>query len=242
MTETKKPSTFVLVHGAWHGGWCWRRVEQLLLAEGHRVFCPTLTGLGDRCHLLSEKIDLNVHITDIVNLISWEELSDIVLVGHSYGGFVISGVAEQVAAGTISSLVFLDAFVPEDGDSMIESITTPEHRSFLEEVVTRGELAVAPPPAAAFNVNEMDQHWVDAKCTPHPIASITQRIRLDGARDRVPRKWYILAKSSGSPNFSEIYQSLKNDGSWHLQEVESGHDAMLDQPEELATLLLAAGA
>jgi pimeloyl-ACP methyl ester carboxylesterase len=242
VTETKKPSTFVLVHGAWHGGWCWRRVEQLLLAEGHRVFCPTLTGLGDRCHLLSEKIDLNVHITDIVNLISWEELSDIVLVGHSYGGFVISGVAEQVAAGTISSLVFLDAFVPEDGDSMIESITTPEHRSFLEEVVTRGELAVAPPPAAAFNVNEMGQHWVDAKCTPHPIASITQRIRLDGARDRVPRKWYILAKSSGSPNFSEIYQSLKNNGSWHLQEVESGHDAMLDQPEELATLLLAAGA
>jgi hypothetical protein len=124
---------------------------------------------------------------------------------------------------------------------MIESITTPEHRSFLEEVVTRGEIAVAPPPAAAFNLNEKDQRWVDAKCTPHPIAAITQRIRLDGARDRISRKWYILATSSGSPNFGEIYQNLKALGSWHLREIESGHDVMLDQPEELAMLLLTAG-
>jgi len=102
--------TFVLVHGAWHGGWCWRRVSDLLEKKGHKVFTPTMTGLGERCHLIDPKVNLATHITDIVNVIKWEGLKDIVLVGHSYGGSIISGVAEQ-ASDTIGSIVFLDAFV-----------------------------------------------------------------------------------------------------------------------------------
>jgi pimeloyl-ACP methyl ester carboxylesterase len=106
--------TFVLVHGAWHGGWCWRRVADLLQKQGHKVFTPTMTGLGERSHLLNDKVNLATHIADIVNVIKWEGLSDVVLVGHSYGGVIISGVAEQMR-DTIGSIVFLDAFVPEDG-------------------------------------------------------------------------------------------------------------------------------
>src|ERR1700751_3053516 len=112
-------STFVLVHGAWHGGWCWRRVSDLLEAKGHKVFTPTLTGLGERSHLLRAGINVSTHATDVVNLMKWERLSNVVLCGHSYGGRVGSRVAEQMAAA-IDSIVFLDAFVPENGDSMFD--------------------------------------------------------------------------------------------------------------------------
>src|SRR5215468_3419613 len=108
-------ATFLLVHGAWHGGWCWRRVSDLLEQQGHKVFAPTMTGLGERSHLLDARINLATHIADIVNVIKWEKLEDIVLVGHSYGGVIISGVAEQMRQ-SIGSIVFLDAFVPASGD------------------------------------------------------------------------------------------------------------------------------
>ena len=116
--------TFVLVHGAWHGGWCWRRVADLLEKKGHKVFVPTMTGLGECSHLMSKEINLTTHITDIVNLIKWDDLSDIVLVGHSYGGFIISGVAEQVG-DKIGSIVFLDAFYPDSGDSLASASSQP---------------------------------------------------------------------------------------------------------------------
>jgi pimeloyl-ACP methyl ester carboxylesterase len=116
--------TFVLVHGGWHGGWCWRRVADLLEKKGHKVFAPTMTGLGERSHLLDAKINLATHVTDIVNVVKWEELSDIVLVGHSYGGLIISGVAEQMREA-IGSIVFLDAFVPESGDSVADKASQP---------------------------------------------------------------------------------------------------------------------
>ena len=168
--------TFVLVHGAWHGAWCWRRVEGLLRRHGHRVYCPTLTGVADRSHLLAPSVDLDTHIADIANVIAWEDLSNIVLVGHSYAGFVISGVAERLGASAISAMVFVDAFVPQDNDNLIGSITTPALRQFLEGFVSRGEIGAKPPPASAFKVNGKDRDWVDSKCTPHPVASLTQRI------------------------------------------------------------------
>jgi pimeloyl-ACP methyl ester carboxylesterase len=111
------PRTFVLVHGAWHGGWCWRRVADRLAADGHRVFTPTLTGLADRSHLIDVKINIDSHVADVANLIKWEGLTDIILCGHSYAGFVVSGVAEK-ALPAIASIVFLDAFVPATGDAM----------------------------------------------------------------------------------------------------------------------------
>lgn len=112
-------SAFVLVHGAWHGGWCWKRVRSALAAQGHQVFTPTLTGLAERSHLLTRHVNLETHIQDVVNLIRWEELSDVVLCGHSYGGCVVSGVADRMPA-SIRSLVYLDAFVLEDGENQMQ--------------------------------------------------------------------------------------------------------------------------
>jgi pimeloyl-ACP methyl ester carboxylesterase len=124
-------STFVLVHGAWHGGWCYKRVAQLLRQSGHEVYTPTLTGLGERSHLMNRTIDLETHVRDIVDVIRWEELSDLVLCGHSYGGMVISGVVEKVPE-KIRALVYLDAFVPDSGQALTDFLP-PEQAAGLAE-------------------------------------------------------------------------------------------------------------
>jgi len=232
-TDTK---TFLLVHGAWHGGWCWRRVADLLTARGHKVFTPTLTGLGERSHLMRPDIGLAIHIADVVNVIKWEGLEDVVLCGHSYGGFVVSGVAEQ-AEHAIASLVFLDAFIPKDGDRMVD-VTAPATRDVIESAAKKGDMAVPPRSAAMFQVNEKDRAWVDAMCTPHPIGTMVDKIALSGARERVPRKAYIRAKSYPNPGFDAAYAKVKADSSWRLYDVPCGHDAMVDMPERLAEILL----
>ena len=127
--------TFVLIHGAWHGGWCWRRVADRLRRDGHVVFTPTLTGLGERAHLLAPGIDLATHVADVVNLLKWERLSEVILCGHSYGGFVISGVAEVMPA-QIRSIVFLDAFLPENGDT-IQKLTGPAVQDAIRAAMQR---------------------------------------------------------------------------------------------------------
>jgi pimeloyl-ACP methyl ester carboxylesterase len=227
--------TFVLVHGAWHGGWCWRRVADRLSARGHKVFTPTMTGLGDRSHLLNDKIGLTTHITDIVNVIKWEGLTDIVLVGHSYGGFVITGVAEQMQP-TISSIVFLDAFVPESGQSLADIL--PPIRERIAAALQKREFVVQPTPAARFGVNEKDRAWVDAMCTPHPLATFTDKAIVAGARDRIGKKTYIRAKGYPNVAFDGHQALLGKIADWRVYELPCGHDAMVDLPAELTDLLL----
>src|SRR6476620_11077653 len=152
-------ATFVLVHGAWHGSWCWKRVRKALQARGHDVFTPTLTGVAERSHLISPQVNLDTHINDVVNLIRWEELSDVVLCGHSYGGCVISGVVDRVP-DRIGALVYLDAFVLEDGQSLHDTLQ-PAQRDLQWDLATRyGDGWKVPPiPAEVFNVNERDREW-----------------------------------------------------------------------------------
>jgi pimeloyl-ACP methyl ester carboxylesterase len=227
-------TTFLLVHGAWHGGWCWRRVSDLLEKQGHKVFTPTMTGLGERSHLLDGKINLATHIADIVNVIKWEKLTDVVLVGHSYGGMIISGVAEEMPEA-IGSIVFLDAFVPESGDSL-KALTA--RRDAIEALVRQGERSMKPIPAAAFQVNERDRAWVDAMCTPQPLATFTDKITLTGAHERIAKKAYIRAKGYPSMPFDGFHARLKADPTWRVYELPSGHDAMVDMPERLSEILL----
>jgi pimeloyl-ACP methyl ester carboxylesterase len=228
--------TFVLVHGAWHGGWCWRRVADRLRGGGHNVFTPTLTGLGERSHLVSAGIDLKTHIADVVNVMKWEGLSDVVLCGHSYGGFVISGVAEAMAP-SIRSIVFLDAFVPGNGDT-VHDLTAPAVRDAVSTATKRGDLVISPRAAEAFGVNAADRAWVDRLCVGQPIGTFTDKIALTGARDRIARKSYIRAKSYPNPGFDRAYNALKSDPSWRTYEVACGHDVMVDNPDRLTEILL----
>jgi pimeloyl-ACP methyl ester carboxylesterase len=228
--------TFMLVHGAWHGGWCWRRVADRLRLDGHTVFTPTLTGLGERSHLLRPGIDLATHVADVVGVMRWERLSDVVLCGHSYGGFVISGVAEEMPA-LIRSMVFLDAFLPGTGDT-IQKVTGPVIQDAIRAAGQRGELGVPPRSAETFGVNEADRQWVDSLCVPQPIDTFTSPITLTGARERISRKTYIRAKGYHNPSFDRAFAAVQSDPSWHCHQVPCGHDVMVDMPDRLTELLL----
>jgi pimeloyl-ACP methyl ester carboxylesterase len=146
--------TFVLAHGAWHGGWCWRRVADLLEKRGHKVYTPTLTGLGERSHLMRADISLDTHITDVVNVIKWEDLHGICLVAHSYGGWPVSGALEQIG-DRVASIVFLDAFVPEDGQKGFDFASDFSRKGTIE-AQQKGEISRPAPPASAFHVNDKD--------------------------------------------------------------------------------------
>jgi pimeloyl-ACP methyl ester carboxylesterase len=161
-------ATYVLVHGAWHGSWCWKRVRKALQTAGHDVFTPTLTGVGERSHLNSAGVSLSTHIADVANLIRWEELSDVILCGHSYGGCVISGAADRIP-DRIRALVYLDAFVPEDGDALT-AMLPPGQAQGMRQAAEDG-WKVAPIPAEAFKVNTRDSAWVNRQCTPQALAT-----------------------------------------------------------------------
>jgi pimeloyl-ACP methyl ester carboxylesterase len=227
---------FILIHGAWHGGWCWRRVSDLLEQRGHKVFAPTLTGLGERSHLMDGNINLDTHIADVVNVIQWEGLENIVLVGHSYGGWPVSGAIEQ-AFDRISSVVFLDAFVPEHGQKPLD-VASEFARKGILEAIGKGEISRVSPPAVTFHVNDKDQAWVDAKLTPQPVGVMLQPIKLTGARERLSKKTYIRAPKYPQPAFDAYYRAKKTDPSWRTYEVPCGHDVMIDMPERLTDILL----
>jgi pimeloyl-ACP methyl ester carboxylesterase len=243
-------ATFVLVHGAWHGGWCYKRVAQRLRQAGHEVYTPTLTGVGERAHLINRTINLDTHVQDILGAIRWEELSDFVLCGHSYGGMVISGVAEKIPE-KIRSLVYLDAFVPASGHSLFDMLPAEMQALMRDDARDNGEgYLMTPLPAGLFNVNAKDAAWVDRLCVKHPLACFEQKLQLSDRIARVPKRTYILATGWGSPGspltespFKPIAERLKNDNNaWHILSVPCGHDVMVDMPGELAELLVAASA
>jgi pimeloyl-ACP methyl ester carboxylesterase len=223
-----KRSPVVLVHGAWHGGWCWRRVADRLRASGRYVVAPTLSGLGERSHLASERISLTTHIDDVVNEIKWKDLDHVVLVGHSYGGFVITGVAERIRE-RIAAILYLDAFIPMDGQSM--SVLRNSGAPPLTGPMTPA------PSAATFKVNPKDVDWVDSKLTSQPNGCFTERARVTGAHETIPQKVYIRAPAFAQASFDAAYQRCRANPQWRTLEMSSGHDVMLDQPAELATIL-----
>jgi pimeloyl-ACP methyl ester carboxylesterase len=237
MAQTSAQKTFVLVHGAWHGGWCWRRVCDLLEKHGHKVFTPTMTGLGERSHLMSKEIVLDTHIADVVNVIKWEELRSICLVAHSYGGFPASGALEQVA-DRVSSVVFVDAFLPEDGQKSLDVASEFSRKGTLE-AVAKGEVSRPAPKAETFHVNEQDRAWVDSKLTPQPVGVALQPIKLTGAREKIAKKTYIRAPLYPQPAFDRYYAGKKAAASWRTYEVDGGHDVMVDRPQRLVEILLA---
>jgi pimeloyl-ACP methyl ester carboxylesterase len=230
-------AAFVLVHGAWLGGWCYKHVARHLRRAGHDVYTPTLTGLGERAHLMSPSISLKTHIDDVLGVIHWEELSDIVLCGHSYGGTVISGVAEQ-AVDQIRSLVFLDAFVPEDGQSHMALFPAEHAQLMRQDARQNGDgYMLTPPTAERVNLNAADVAWANALCGKHPLACFEQKVALSGARERVARRTYIVATGWASP-FETFAKRFEQDPAWQVKHVDCGHLIMLDRPQELAEILL----
>lgn len=226
--------TFVLVHGAWHGGWCWNRVVPLLRTAGHDVFAPTLTGLGERVHLLAPEINLTTHIDDIVALLEYEDLNGVVLVGHSYGGMVISGVAER-AAERIAQLVYLDAFLPENGKAMLDYSPA----EVLNEMVnTKGDGWRLPSFLFAkdFGVTNIeDVDWVNSRLGDQPYKTFTQPLDLaSGSSDYIQRAYVLTTQDT----FITHSVRARQQGFAYRELFSAGHDSMVTQPDELVALML----
>ncbi|MBN1240295.1 MAG: alpha/beta hydrolase [Gammaproteobacteria bacterium] len=231
-------ATFVLVHGAWRGSWLWKRVRPALQARGHDVHTPTLTGVGERSHLASPQVNLETQILDVVNLLRWEELSDVVLCGHSYAGCVVTGVADRMPE-RIRALVYLDSFVPANGERLIDHLPAEQIEHMREGAKARGQGFNVPPiPAAAFQGNVADRDWVDRQCTFHPLACFEQPIELTGGIDSVRNVTYVRATGYGGASpFDPFYATAQAKG-WQTLTIDCGHDVMLDRPEELTETLL----
>lgn len=189
-------ANFVLVHGGWQGGWAYQSLARRLRAAGHEAYAATLTGLGERSHLANMPINLDTHIRDVQNIIEYEGLTEVVLFGHSYGGMVITGVADRIA-DRIATLVYLDALVPENGDTLF-SLRPEYHARFLDAAAAGEGRPIAPPAASDFDAR--DEFWplIDAKTTPHPLTCFTQALALTGAHRQVTRRLYIHAKAAFS--------------------------------------------
>jgi pimeloyl-ACP methyl ester carboxylesterase len=233
------PQTFVLVHGAWHGGWCWRRVAEALRGAGHVVFTPTLTGLGERAHLLRADLTIEDFATDVANVIEAEELRDVVLVGHSFGGSPVSVVADRIP-GALKHLVYLDSLVPENGQNLFGKLD-PEivaQRIKLAQE-TSGGLTMPPPSPVAFGVTERhDVEWLSRRLTPHPLNSYQVPIRLGHPVGNGIAKTYIACTHPAYESLLKTHEWIRHQSEWRYLEFSSGHDAMVISPDKLAELLI----
>jgi pimeloyl-ACP methyl ester carboxylesterase len=230
-------TTFVLVHGAWSGGWCYHKVAARLRARGHSVFTPTLTGQGERTHLLTGSVNLSLHVEDVLAVLHYEQLDRVVLAGHSYGGMVITGVADR-AAERIAALAYLDAFLPEDGQSLFDINVPANTQRFIASAGALGGLAVPAPSAAFFNVNAEDAARVDRLATPHPLGCFTEKIKLTGAHKTIAKRAYVhgTVLPRESP-FKPFYERIKNDPAWSAHTLACGHHVMLDGPDRVTAIL-----
>jgi pimeloyl-ACP methyl ester carboxylesterase len=226
---------FVLVHGAFQGGWIYARVACLLREAGHEVYTPTLTGLGERSHLAHLAINLNTHIQDVVSVFKHENIADAILCGHSYGGMVITGVAGEIGE-RIRTLFYIDAYAPADGQSLLDITGAETALAFLDQASRSGGM-IPPIPAATFNVNEQDAAWVDSMSVAQPLATFVQGMRTGVESASVGNRTYVFATANGGDWFVSTHARLKEHPHWKVHEIACGHSIMLDRPQELAALL-----
>ncbi|MEO3805298.1 alpha/beta hydrolase family protein [Nonomuraea sp. B1E8] len=223
-------TTYVLVHGAWHGGWCWRGVAARLRAAGHEVHTPTLTGLGERAHLAGPEIGLRTHADDVLGLLMYEDLRDVVLVGHSYAGLVVREAADRMPE-RVSRITMVDAWAGRDGESL-DDLAPAFFRDWIESVTVDG--LITPAPAATVGVTEPDQvAWLESKLTPHPRRTFSEPARLSGAVDAIPCRAVLCTPGGPMP-----FARLADEHGWAATVLDAGHDAMVTAPRALADVLL----
>ena len=218
-----KRANIVIVHGAWVGGWRWREVADLLRERGHCVFTPTLTGMGEREHLTSRDVNLSLHAKDIANVIKYERLENVLLVGHSYGGMPISQATELVPEGVIGSIMYLDAFFPENGESLNDLVPGPPH------MPDDPNDYLVPPPrvnAVGFNAHMKDNARADyeERRTPQSVFCFTEKARLTGARERIAQKTYVIATGYPNDTFAPVAERLRERPDWRVEEMPFTHD------------------
>jgi pimeloyl-ACP methyl ester carboxylesterase len=238
---------YVLVHPAWFGGWCWWKVAPLLCAAGHRVLTPTLTGLGEREHLAGPEIGLATHIDDVVNAVVYEDLADVVLVGNSSSGAVITGVRDRIP-DRLRKVVYLDAFVPSDGQSILELIPSERREAMEAFVASEGggwllpRFAPAPweefVPGSWQVTDHADLRRVLPRLRPTPFRHFSEPLHLTGRTERSPRRVFVRCGAWPHPGFDRHAAHAESSPDWDLYEVPWSHLAYVTAPDDLTALLL----
>jgi len=222
---------FVVAHGAWSAGWVWKKMHPLMTARGHRLVTPTYTGLGERAHLARPDIDLDTHITDILNVLEFEDLGDVNLVGHSYGGMVATGVADRARA-RITQLIYIDAFAPRDGESLLD-LVPPELRAQRQAGDDDWRIPPGPTPP---DTSAEDVAWTTPRRLPQPAKTFAQKLKLENGPLTLPRHYIYCQRHSPDDRFRQFYERAKREG-WTTHEIDSSHSPQVTAPEALANLL-----
>jgi len=230
--------TFVLVHGAWYGGWCWKKVAKELRAAGHYVSTPTCPGVGEAKNLLSKDITLTTHITSIVNHIQFEDLKDVILVGSGFSGLVISGVADQIPH-SLRTLVYLDALVVPNGVSAFDAQPAEITRKRLEQVTREGNgIAIPPPPLSAYDIlTEEDKAWVGRLLTPQPVGPFQEKFYLKNPIGNGLPRIYVDCVAHSFPPLAKLKKDIRAQPGWIWREMDARHDAMVTEPHLVNELL-----
>jgi len=229
-------ASFLAVHGAWLAGWAWKKMRPLLRERGHELFTPTLTGIGERAHLADPSIGLETHIQDIVSVLEYEDLREVILIGHSYGGMVATGAADR-ARERVAHLVYLDAFVPRDGQSMFDLQPEEARVRMREEARTVGGGWRIPPIDLPPDMSEADVAWVMPRQVMQPIMTFEAPIRLTGAYETLPRTYIYCSPPREGDIFGKFAKRARSEPGWTYREIDSSHNAHITAPEALAALL-----
>jgi pimeloyl-ACP methyl ester carboxylesterase len=226
--------TFLLCHGAWGGGFAWRKMHALMLAAGHRLLTPTYTGLGERAHLAHQGLDLEAHIQDILKVIEYEDLRDIVLLGHSYGGMVATGVADRVR-DKVAQVIYIDAFVPGDGQSLFD--LNESGRASSREAAKNGDGWRIPPMQPPPDTAAADVAWLSPRRVPMPIKCFEQQLKLQNGPLTLPRSYIYATRIAPADTFGRFSRMTKNDPAWRYFEIDASHSPNVTAPEALMGLL-----
>lgn len=226
---------FVLVHGAWHGAWCWRRVIALLRAAGHGVHAVTLSGVGERAHIPAASVSLDTHVHDILGVIAAEELEAPILVGHSYAGMPMTGAADRLTTG-LQRLVYLDAVVPVPGEAWSSGHTEPVRAARRAAIARSG--SIPPPDPALFGLEGADHAWVARRQTPQPGAVYDAALGFDPARWAAHPRSFIDCTRPALESIAAARLRVRRQPGWDLHEIATGHDAMVSAPQALVQILL----
>jgi pimeloyl-ACP methyl ester carboxylesterase len=225
--------TFLVCHGAWSAGWAWKKMHPRMLAAGHRLVTPSYTGLGERAHLANPSIDLETHIADILNVIRYEDLHDIVLIGHSYGGMVATGVADR-ARDRVAQLIYLDAFVPKDGQSLLD-LNEPA-RERMQELAKTGDGWRVPPNPTPPDTPQADVEWLTERRVDMPIKCFETRLKLSG-EPSMPRSYIYATRVTPADTFSPFARRAQSEPGWRYHEIDASHSPNVTAPEALMALL-----
>jgi len=235
MNRPTPSKTFLVCHGAWGGGWSWKKIRPLMRAAGHRFIAPTYTGLGERAHLADPSIDLDTHIQDVLNVLRYEDLGDVVLIGHSYGGMVATGVADR-ARDRIAQLIYLDAFVPDDGKCLLDFLPEQE-RKRMRELASSGDGWRVPPNPTPPDTSPDDVVWLNARRVNMPVKCFETKLKLHNGELTVPRSYIYATRAAPIDAFGQFAKRTKREPGWRYFEIDASHAPGVTAPETLMGLL-----